>query len=353
MSRRATVVGVGLIGGSIGLALREKGWHVSGVDLNPAHLNRALELEAIDATGWDSEAEITFIATPVSTVAPLVEEALEKSPLGVVTDAGSVKHPIVQQIKDKRFLGGHPMAGSEHEGVDGATATMFIDTNWVLTPTELTEDQEFAIIREVVTSFGAEVVTLSPERHDALVATVSHVPHLTAATLMGLASAQSEEHYAVLRLAAGGFRDMTRVAAGNPSIWPDICKENSEAITGVLDDLIEGLSRVRNEIAKEDKEALLKRLETARQARVSLPTGAPRSSELIEVRVPIPDRKGELAAIFALATDLDVNIYDLEIAHSSEGDKGVAVLIVETSLSERLQGGLMANGYRPTSQPLA
>jgi len=164
------------------------------------------------------------------------------------------------------------MAGSEQEGVDGASATMFANANWVLTPTERTDDKEFAIVREVVTSFGAEVVTLSPERHDALVATVSHVPHLTAATLMGLASTQSEEHYAVLRLAAGGFRDMTRIAAGSPGIWPDICKENSEAITEVLDDLIEDLSRVRNEIAQEDKSALLRRLETARQARISLPT---------------------------------------------------------------------------------
>ena len=353
MSRHATVVGIGLIGGSIGLALRERGWHVSGVDTNEESLSRALELGAIDAAGWDEKSEITFVATPVSKVASLVKEALEVSLSGVVTDAGSVKNPIVQEIGDQRFIGGHPMAGSEQEGVDGASATMFANANWVLTPTEQTDDKEFAIVREVVTSFGAEVVTLSPERHDALVATVSHVPHLTAATLMGLASTQSEEHYAVLRLAAGGFRDMTRIAAGSPGIWPDICKENSGAITEVLDDLIEDLSRVRNEIAQEDKSALLRRLETARQARISLPTGAPRSSELIEVRVPIPDRKGELAAIFALATDLDVNIYDLEMAHSSEGDKGVAVLIVEASLSERLQGGLMANGYRPTSQPLA
>ena len=226
MSRRATVVGIGLIGGSISLALRERGWHVSGVDTDEESLSRALELGAIDAVGWDAKSEITFVATPVSTVVSLAKKALEVSLSGVVTDAGSVKNPIVQEIGDQRFIGGHPMAGSEQEGVDGASATMFANANWVLTPTELTDDKEFAIVREVVTSFGAEVVTLSPERHDALVATVSHVPHLTAATLMGLASAQSEEHYAVLRLAAGGFRDMTRIAAGSPGIWPDICKEN-------------------------------------------------------------------------------------------------------------------------------
>ncbi|HJP16830.1 MAG TPA: prephenate dehydrogenase/arogenate dehydrogenase family protein, partial [Acidimicrobiales bacterium] len=103
MSRRATVVGVGLIGGSIGLALRERGWHISGVDTDNDCLNRALELGTIDSIGWDAEAEIIFVATPVSTVASLVKEALVSSPSAVVTDAGSVKNPIVQEIRDQRF----------------------------------------------------------------------------------------------------------------------------------------------------------------------------------------------------------------------------------------------------------
>jgi prephenate dehydrogenase len=113
------------------------------------------------------------------------------------------------------------------------------------------------------------------------------------------------------------------------------------------------LSAVRAEVAGGDRDGLLKRLETARSARVSLPTGAPRPSELVEVRVPVLDRQGELASITLLATDLDVNIYDLEIAHSAEGDRGVVLLIVESDMVERLKGGLMANGYRPTSAPLA
>ena len=115
------------------------------------------------------------------------------------------------------------MAGSEQEGLIGADPAMFSDANWVLTPTEDTSDEAFKRIREVIISLGAEIVTLSPSRHDSLVAMVSHVPHLAAATLMGLAANRSEEHFAVLRLAAGGFRDMTRIAAGNPTIWPDIC----------------------------------------------------------------------------------------------------------------------------------
>ena len=173
------------------------------------------------------------------------------------------------------------------------------------------------------------------------------MPHLTASAQMGMAAARSEEHFAVLRLAAGGFRDMTRVAAGHPDIWPDICAENRGAIAEVLTDLIDTLGAVRDEVLDTDRDGLLRRLETARSARISLPTGAPRPSELAEVRVPVLDRRGEIAAIASLSTDLDVNIYDLEIAHSAEGDRGVVVLIVEASLAERLSGGLIAQGYRP------
>ena len=226
MSRRATVVGVGLIGGSIGMALREAGWHVSGVDADEACCTRGLELGALDAVGWDPAAEVTFVAVPVGMIAGLVGEALDASPAGFVTDAGSVKAAIVEAVDDPRFVGGHPMAGSEQDGIEGADASMFRGANWVLTPGAATADDAFAGVRSVVRSLDAEVVTLSPERHDALVALVSHVPHLTAASLVGLAARRSEEHSAVLRLAAGGFRDMTRIAAGHPGIWPRyLCRE--------------------------------------------------------------------------------------------------------------------------------
>ncbi|MEE2768534.1 MAG: prephenate dehydrogenase/arogenate dehydrogenase family protein [Actinomycetota bacterium] len=352
MTNRATVVGVGLIGGSIGMALREQGWHVNGVDPEENRLIAALDLGAVDATGWDPQAEISFIATPVGQIPEMATKALAISPDGLVTDVGGVKTTIVTEIGDPRFVGGHPMAGSEQEGVEGADPAMFVDSNWVLTPTNGTDDGAFARVRSVISSLGAEVVTLAPDRHDALVALVSHVPHLTASALMGMAAARSEEHFAVLRLAAGGFRDMTRVAAGHPDIWPDICAENSGAIAEVLTDLIETLSAVREEVLDTDRAGLLQRLETARSARISLPTGAPRPSELAEVRVPVLDRSGEIASIASLSTDLDVNIYDLEIAHSAEGDRGVVVLIVEASLAERLSGGLMAQGYRPRVRPL-
>ena len=349
--RRAAVVGTGLIGGSIGLALRSQGWHVTGRDDDPARGLAALERGAVDALGGDVDAEVTFVATPVGAV-PGVARSLLAGP-GVVTDVGSVKAPVVAAVDHERFVGGHPMAGSEQEGIAGADATLFSGAVWVLTPVAGTDAASHSLVRSVVSSFGAEVVELPPDRHDALVAVVSHVPHLTAATLMGIAAERAEEHGALLRLAAGGFRDMTRVAAGHPGIWPDICTDNREAIVEVLTRLEGALAQVRTQVATGDRTGLLAGLERARVARLNLPGRVSAAGDLAEVRVPVPDRPGVLAEITTLATELGVNIYDVEIAHSSEGDAGVVIVIVELALVERLQGGLLARGYRPSARNLS
>lgn len=349
--RRASIVGTGLIGGSIGLALRRRGWHVTGDDRDPARVARALELGALDAVGTDGHAEITFLATPVNAVAAAARAALAASE-GIVTDVGSVKASIVGAVADPRFLGGHPMAGSEQEGVDGADPDLFAGAVWVLTPTAATSDRTYASVRATVTSLGADVVALAPEHHDALVAVVSHVPHLAAAALMHLADDKATEHRALLRLAAGGFRDMTRIAAGHPGIWPDICAENRTAIVEVLGSLIASLQSVQSVVAANDRVGLLEVLERARSARVNLPTRVASAGDMCEVRIPVPDRPGVLAEVTTLAGALDVNIADLEIAHSSEGERGVLILVVEAGASARLRAGLVESGFRPAVLPL-
>lgn len=350
-TRRAGVVGTGLIGASIGLGLRGLGWHVTGDDLDPARAARALEVGALDAVGLDSAAEITFVATPVGVTVAAVQEALARTS-GLVTDVGSVKASIVAAINDPRFVGGHPMAGSEQVGVDGATDDLFAGAVWVLTPDDETHEEAYLQVRSVVKALGADVLAVPAEQHDALVAVVSHVPHLTAATLMGLADARAEEHGALLRLAAGGFRDMTRIAAGDPGIWPDICAENSSAITSVLDGLIEQLTAVRALVDQHDRAGLLRLLSTAQGARRSLPTGADPEAELVEVRVPVPDRPGVLVEVLTLGSELGINILDIEIAHSGEGDQGVLIVIVEASSAERFVGVLGARGFRASTRPL-
>lgn len=348
------MVGVGLIGGSIALGLRKDGWRVTGVDHDPVRLSDALESGVIDdAAALDAvgAVDLAVVALPVGAVADVVLRVLDQG-AAVVTDVGSVKGPIATAIEDPRFVPGHPMAGSEQDGLAGASVDLFSGATWVLCPTPSTDDAAFAAVRDIVAGLGAHPIAIPPDRHDTLVAVVSHVPHLTAATLMQIAEGRAVEHRALLRLAAGGFRDMTRIAAGHPAIWPDICTENAAAIVSVLDQLLAELAGVRDVIAAGDRDTLLAHLEAARVARRNLPTTVSLPEDMTEMRVPVLDRQGEIAAIAALAADLDVNIYDLEIAHSSEGPRGVVVLLIETAMAERLQGGLMVSGYRPSTQPL-
>ncbi|MGI9032222.1 MAG: prephenate dehydrogenase/arogenate dehydrogenase family protein [Acidimicrobiales bacterium] len=349
-SRRAAVVGTGLVGGSIGMALRRRGGHVEGSDLEGARAERARALGALDAVGEDRQAEITFVATPVGAVVEAARAAL-KGP-GMVTDVGSVKAPVVAGVDDPRFVGGHPMAGSEQDGLEGADVDLFEGATWVLTPTRETDPEAYTAVRSVVRSLGADVVSLPPDRHDSLVALVSHVPHLVAATLMGMAADGALEHAAVLRLAAGGFRDMTRVAAGHPGIWLDICAENRDAIVDGLDGLIAALGTMRNCVAEGDREGLLATLERSREARMNLPGRIERPEELAEVRVPVPDRKGVAAEVTTLLAELAVNIEDLEIVHSSEGTRGVLVLMVRAESGEAVRAALAARRYRPSVRHL-
>ena len=350
--KKANVFGLGLIGGSLALALADAGYEVGGHDSDKSKIDVALEREIISFPGLYSDAEVTFVATPVGTVAQAVTESLDLT-TGVVTDVGSVKASISSQISDPRFVPGHPMAGSELDGLDGADASMFAGAVWVLTPSSNSSDTAFAVVAELVAKFGAEIVAMDAEQHDDLVAVVSHVPHLTAATLMRIADNRSEEHMALLRLAAGGFRDMTRIASGRPGIWLDICEQNKTSIVRGLDALILGLTDMRDVVAASDRDGLLSRLEQARRARMNLPTGAGSVEDLAEVRIPIPDRPGAAADVFTLSGELGVNIYDFEVVHSAEGDRGIMVTVVRAEHAEVFRGGLLARGFRPAIQPLS
>jgi prephenate dehydrogenase len=354
--RRAQIVGTGLIGGSIGLALRRRGWHVTGADAEEGRGAEALRIGALDALGDDLAAEVVFVAVPAAAVAKVAAQLLadpDRRPDVVVSDVSGVKAAIVEGAQHPRFIGGHPMAGSEQIGVTGADPELFVGATWVLTPTAETDLEAFSRLQAVVSSLGADVIALSPADHDRLVAVVSHVPHLVAATLMNAAASDAEEDAALLRLAAGGFRDMTRVAAGQPGIWPDICADNKEAIVASLDRLLGDLAAMRTRVADDDRGGLLAVLDRASAARRALPARATRPENLAELRVPVPDREGVLAEITTLASDQQINIYDIEIAHSSEGPRGVLMLLVDAAHGTRLRDAVVSRGYRCTVQDLS
>lgn len=351
------VLGTGLIGGSLGLALTRSGFHVTGYDTSADRLARAVEIGAVSEAAASPEvavsaAAVVFVAVPVGRVAALAVAALDASD-AIVSDVGSVKAPVVAAVEAARpgaatrFVGGHPMAGSEQEGIDGADADLFMGSTWVLTPTQLTSAEAFTTLRNLLMELGAEVVAVTPEHHDQLVAVVSHVPQLAASTLMDVATTQGKEHRTLLRLAAGGFRDMTRIASGHPGIWPDILTSNREAVLGALDAYMGALGAVRDLVAERDREGILEMLERARTARRSLPVGtADRGGALVELRVPVSDRPGVIAEITTLAGRLGVNVSDLEIAHSIEGGGGVMVLVVPADGAAALEAGLARLGYR-------
>ena len=347
LSRRAQVTGLGLVGTSIALALRARGWHVTGHELDETRARRARELGAVDELGVDRLAAVAFVATPVAAIATEARALLGADESGelVVTDVGGVKAPIVAAVAHPRFVGGHPMAGSEQEGPDGADPDLFMGATWVLTPTSTTDPGAFSTVQSVITELGADMVALAPDRHDELVALVSHVPHLTAATMMGLAAQATDAHTAILRLAAGGFRDMTRIAAGSSAIWPDICRDNAGAIVPVLDDLIARLNEVRRIVAEEDRPGLVALLDQAQLARRNLPPRASRPSSVAELHVLIPDRPGVLAQVTTIAGELGVNIEDFEILHSQEQPRGVLVLTVAAEAAERVRQALREHGF--------
>ena len=348
----AGVVGLGLIGGSVARALVEAGWSVGGIDVDDVGAEQALESGVITQIGLPENAAVTIVATPVDSIVDGVELALATT-AGYVIDTGSVKGVIADQIDDPRFVPTHPMAGSEQSGLNGSRFDLFEGAAWVLTPTASTSDEALAFVHDLVVQLGADPLTVTPDAHDRMVATVSHVPHLTAAALMSVADERSDEHLAMLRLAAGGFRDMTRIAAGSPDIWPSICLQNGPAIVDALTEVMAVLDRLRGAITEGDSALIRSALTQARAARVNLPGAVALPPNLAEVRVRIKDERGQLAAITGLAAELDVNIFDVEIAHSNEGPTGVIVLLVDASVSERLHGGLLARGYRPSIRLLS
>jgi len=359
------IIGSGLIGGSIGLALKKHvpGCRVTVVDQNPEAARRAVELGAADVAAESVEAavegrDIVFVATPVRVIPDVVRRAGEGMKDGaIITDVGSTKsHVVVEVERDSRlqrlFIGGHPMAGSEDEGVEAARANLFDGAWWILTPTERSDPDGYRRLHQVLTTLGARVMAIDPARHDELMAIVSHVPQLTATALMGMAAARGEEHAGLLALAAGGFRDMTRVAASNPDIWVDVCRDNADAISAALGSFIERLETLRELLKRGDEDQLRSLFTQARSSRRGLP-GKTIEGDPYEVRMPVPDRPGVLAEVTTSVGDLGINIEDLQISHVAEGGRGTLHLTVAGhEPATRISEALSARGYEPTVHAL-
>ena len=329
------------------LALAEAGWRVTGSDVAPTVESDALNAGVVTDTTPHASLELVVIATPAGAVADVARQYLARfaSSALIVTDVAGVKSSIVRDVTDPRFLGGHPMAGSELRGLKGARADLFQGCTWVLTPTSATPADLYTRLHGIWREVGANVVAVAADDHDRLVALASHVPHLLAGALMNQAADTAREDAVLLQLAAGGFRDMTRIAAGDPTIWPDILFENHQAVRDALIALESRLGALRAALESRDRPALESSLASAAVARRHLPGRALNSDDMAYLRVMIADRPGSLAHVTTTASEMLVNIYDIEIAHALEVARGALLLAVDANDAARFMGALESLDY--------
>jgi prephenate dehydrogenase len=364
---RVGIVGTGLVGASLGLAFRrlDDVETVTGYDRDPeqlevARVRGAVSEAATSAAQAVEDAQVAVLAVPVSAIAAAAAEVAPALSAGaILTDVASVKAPVVEAMQQAappsvHVIGGHPMAGSAETGAEHATAELFTGATYLLTPTTHTDPEAYRRLHTLVSRIGARVLAVRPERHDLLVAVVSHLPQLAATTLMNLASERARtEHAELLLLAAGGFRDATRVAASNPELWLDICAENREAIVAVLDDYRERIGALRSVLAVADNASLRRALADARAARRALPGKETVTGALVELHLAIPDRPGVLAEVTTTVSSVGVNIEDLGIEHAPEGGRGrLRLAVIGTEQAQRARDALIARGYEVVERTL-
>ncbi len=331
---RIAVLGVGLIGGSIGLAARERlDAEVVGWSRNRATLDRALELGAIERAASSPEdacpgAEAVFCCAPVAALAQQVRAALRASgPETVVTDAGSTKRKLVAEHgADERFIGGHPLAGAETAGVENARADLFEGARWYLTPTERSSGLLYDRLQRLITGLGARPQAIDAEAHDRLMATVSHLPHVIANVLAAEAAAELIRDSERLPEVGPSFRDSTRVAGSNPAIWGDIFASNREAIADAIDALGARLNDAAELLRAGDREAVTSWHAQAGADRLALLDAERGDARLQELRVVVANRPGTIAELALALGNAGVNIEDMALHPAADMTSGAVIL---------------------------
>jgi prephenate dehydrogenase len=346
------LAGVGLIGGSVGLGLQQRflARRVVGFDHDPEVLDAAIGLGVIDeahlqAGPWLADADLVVLAAPVRSLVRLAREIIPfVRPDCVVTDVGSAKAEVVDTLtRELRFVGGHPMAGSERIGVLNADAALLENAVWVLTPTPHTDPAALAIVHGLVAGLGAHAIEVDPALHDRLVATVSHMPYLAAVALTHLVG-EAEDRELLMLLAAGGFRDLTRVASGSPRMSRDMVVANRAAVREAVGRFGRALTALAEQL--DDADALLDAAELAKRTRDALPVV--RRSLMparYEVVIAVPDRPGELARITRALGDADVNVKDIEVLGIRETGGALRLAFASLEDQQRATIALRDAGY--------
>jgi prephenate dehydrogenase len=359
---RLALVGTGLIGASVGLAAKRAGAErVTGFDPDSSALSVAVERGAVDDAADSLEAalgdaELAVVAAPVAQLAREVAAVLEGSPEAcTVTDVGSTKAAICAAADGSpRFLGGHPVCGSEARGPEHASAELFQGATWFLTPLPQTDADRYRLVHGFVSGLGATPVAVEPEAHDRLVALTSHLPHALANLLVNQAGATSVEGHDPLLSGGGSLRDMTRVAGANPRIWVDIFLDNAEPVRASLAEHRRRIERLEEALEAGDAGFLARWIgEAAGNRRRLLEVVYPDPGALHRLRVHVPDRPGILAAITQALGVERINIEDFELQHLSPERGGVLMLLVTGERqAQRAAELLEAQGYGVVLSPV-
>ena len=343
------VVGAGLLGTSIGLALRREGVEVLLADLNPQNVTIASGLGAGTAWMETVEPQLVVVAVPPDHLADEITKALRHRG-AVVTDVGSVKSEPLRQVAQHtssadlaRYVGSHPMAGSERSGPFAASAAMFDGRPWAVAPHAGSDPTAVALVTELTRLCGATAITFTPEEHDQAVAATSHLPHLLAALVAGQLTDAPASH---MSLSGQGVRDVTRIAAGDPGLWLQIVTANAAALAGLLDDVRDDLDRLLDAVRQGERASIVALLERGVAGTAAIPGkhGGP-AQQFGSLFVAVPDYPGELARLLADAGDIGVNVEDLRIDHDPGRPVGLVELTVATDRVDFLQESLEVRAW--------
>ena len=368
--RRIAVVGFGLVGASFAAAVRAAypDTRVLAVDIDERTLAEAVERGwATDGALPDDPAferfvgdgcDLVVLATPVGAAERYFEDLARWDYRGIVTDTASTKARITALAErvlphPENFVPGHPMAGSEVNGIEGARPDLFKGAHWILCPDADTPAEHFPRLHERVTSIGARVIALPREDHDEAVAVVSHVPHIMASSLVQLASRHADDQQALMRLAAGGFKDSTRIAAGSPELWCGIAFDNKDALSDGLDEIQGIIGAFADALASDDRASLTTLLADAAAARRALPAAwVPSTERLLEVRIPMEDRPGVVAEVTTVTSSVGCNIQSIEIDHVTEDSAVLSLVLTDEGDIGQLSAQLINAGFSVSFSPL-
>lgn len=369
--RSVAIVGLGLIGGSLAgaIARLEDPPVVYGID--PVTQTRAAALDAgvvsaaagvddDDARRWTSAngVDLVVLATPVAIAERWIEELGARGYDGVITDVSSTKSSVLAAAErslgtSASFVGGHPMAGSEQSGFAASRPDLFDGAYYALTPTPQTDMDAYRKLHSLVSSLGARVISVDARAHDEAVAIISHVPHVAAAALVDLAKSHAGQGDELLRLAAGGFKDTTRIAAGSPELWTGICIDNSQAVSDGLDELADVLRTFSAMVRSEDSDGVRSWLDGAADVRRSLPAQwVPATEQLSELLIPVSDRPGVISDVTSAVGRHGCNIEAIEIDHQSHDTAVLVLVLTDEGDVAALVADLEQRGFDPSLQPL-